>query len=46
MTGADRQWAGQYEVGNVVRYSRGSEALKIEAGEHARVSLVDPKETV
>jgi ATP-dependent exoDNAse (exonuclease V) alpha subunit len=44
MTGADRQWAGQYEVGDVVRYSRGSDALKIEAGEYARVSHVDPKE--
>ena len=44
MTGADRQWAGQYEVGDVVRYSRGSEAVKIEAGEYARVSHVDPKE--
>src|ERR1700723_1274543 len=32
MTGADRQWAGQYQVGDVVRYSRGSEALKIDAG--------------
>jgi ATP-dependent exoDNAse (exonuclease V) alpha subunit len=44
MTGADRQWAGQYEAGDVVRYSRGSRALKIEAGEYARVSQVDPKE--
>jgi ATP-dependent exoDNAse (exonuclease V) alpha subunit len=44
MTGADRQWAGQYEPGDVVRYSRGSKALKIQAGEYARVSQVDPKE--
>jgi hypothetical protein len=44
MTGADRQWAGQYEAGDVVRYSRGSKTLKIEAGEYARVSHVDPKE--
>jgi hypothetical protein len=44
MTGADRQWAAQYEAGDVVRYSRGSKALKIEAGEYARVSHVDPKE--
>jgi conjugative relaxase-like TrwC/TraI family protein len=44
MTGADRQWAGQYEAGDVVRYSRGSKALKIEAGVYARVSHVDPKE--
>ena len=44
MTGADRQWPGQYQVGDVVRYSRGSEALKIDAGEYARVSHVDAKE--
>jgi ATP-dependent exoDNAse (exonuclease V) alpha subunit len=44
MTRADRQWAGQYETGDVVRHSRGSKALKIEAGEYARVSHVDPKE--
>jgi ATP-dependent exoDNAse (exonuclease V) alpha subunit len=25
MTGADRQWAGQYEAGDVVRYTRGSD---------------------
>ena len=24
LTGADRQWAGQYEAGDVLRYSRGS----------------------
>jgi hypothetical protein len=33
-----------YEAGDVVRYSRGSKALKIKAGEYARVSHVDPKE--
>ena len=44
MTGADRHWAGQYEAGDVVRYSRGSKTLKIEAGEYARVSHVHPKE--
>jgi len=44
MTGADRQWAGQYQVGDVVRYSRGSEALRIAAGEYVRVSHVDAKE--
>ena len=30
MTGADRQWAGQYEVGDVVRYTRGSKVLGID----------------
>lgn len=41
LTGADRQWAGQYEVGDTVRYSRGSKALGIEAGEYATVREAD-----
>ena len=41
MTGADRQWAAQYEPGDVVRYSRGSKVLGIEPGEYARVKNVD-----
>lgn len=41
MTGADRQWAAQYEVGDIVRYSRGSEAVGIEAGEYVAVRGVD-----
>ncbi len=41
MTGADRQWAAQYEVGDVVRYSRGSKVLGIDPGEYARVENVD-----
>lgn len=44
MTGADRQWAGQYEEGDVVRYARGSKVLGIEPGEYARVESVDTKE--
>ena len=44
MTGADRQWAGQYEVGDVVRYTRGSKVLGIDPGEYARVENVDAKE--
>jgi ATP-dependent exoDNAse (exonuclease V) alpha subunit len=44
MTGADRQWAGQYESGDVVRYTRGSKVLGIEPGEYARVENVDQKE--
>jgi hypothetical protein len=43
MTGADRQWAAQYEVGDVVRYTRGSKVLGIEPGEYARVENVDTK---
>jgi hypothetical protein len=44
MTGADRQWAGQYEPGDVLRYSRGSKTEGIGPGEYARVTGVDPKE--
>lgn len=44
LTGADRQWAGQYEAGNVLRYSRGSNTEGIAPGEYARVAAVDPKE--
>jgi conjugative relaxase-like TrwC/TraI family protein len=44
MTGADRQWAAQYEEGDVVRYARGSKVLGIEPGEYARVEQVDAKE--
>jgi ATP-dependent exoDNAse (exonuclease V) alpha subunit len=43
ITGADRQWAERYEEGDVVRYSRGSKALGIEAGDYARVVGVDSK---
>lgn len=41
LTGADRQWAGQYEIGDIVRYSRGSQAIGIEAGEYATVREAD-----
>jgi len=44
MTGADRQWAGQYEEGDVVRYARGSKVLGIEPGEYTRVEQVNVKE--
>jgi conjugative relaxase-like TrwC/TraI family protein len=44
LTGADRQWAGQYEAGDVLRYSRGSRTIGIGAGDYARVTGVDPKE--
>ncbi|MGH9372913.1 MAG: AAA family ATPase [Vicinamibacterales bacterium] len=43
IAGADRQWAERYEVGDVVRYSRGSKALGIAAGDYARVERVDAK---
>ncbi len=37
ITGADRQWAAQYEPEDVVRYTRGSKTHGIEAGEYSRV---------
>lgn len=37
MTGADRQWAARYGVDDVLRYSRGSKVVGIEAGSYARV---------
>jgi ATP-dependent exoDNAse (exonuclease V) alpha subunit len=40
VTGADRQWAAQYEVGNVVRYTRGSGDRGLTVGEYARVTHV------
>jgi hypothetical protein len=44
MTGADRQWAAQYEPGHMLRYSRGSKVLNIAPGEYARVESVEAKE--
>jgi conjugative relaxase-like TrwC/TraI family protein len=44
MTGADRAWAGQYQEGDIVRYSKGSKHLDIEPGEYARVGHVDRKQ--
>ena len=43
ITGTDRQCADRYEEGDVVRYSRGSKALGIEAGDYTRVEQVDAK---
>jgi ATP-dependent exoDNAse (exonuclease V) alpha subunit len=44
MTGADRQWAAQYDEGDLVRYTRGSKVLGIDPGEYARVDSVDARE--
>ncbi len=41
LTGADRQWAAEYNVRDIVRYSRGSQAVGIDAGEYATVRGVD-----
>jgi hypothetical protein len=44
ITGADRQWAAQYEPGNVVRYAKASKTLGIAPGEYAHVEGVDEKQ--
>jgi conjugative relaxase-like TrwC/TraI family protein len=41
MTGADRKWASQYEVGDVLRYQRGSKELGLERGSYATVTAVN-----
>jgi hypothetical protein len=41
MTGADRQWAVQYEPGDIVRYTRGSHAVGVRSGEYVHVTGVD-----
>lgn len=37
MTGAERRWASSYEIGDVVRYARGSKAGGVEAGTYGTV---------
>ncbi len=46
ITGADRQWAAQYEVGDVVRYTRASKTHGIGAGEYARVEGANERENL
>jgi len=46
MTGADRQWAAQYDAGDLVRYTRGSETLGVKAGEYVCVTGVDREHIV
>ena len=42
MTGAERSWASHYEVKDVIRYTRGSKAIGIEAGAYAAVVAINP----
>jgi hypothetical protein len=41
MTGADRTWAQQYQVDDILRYSRSSQETGIKKGEYTRVVGVD-----
>jgi ATP-dependent exoDNAse (exonuclease V) alpha subunit len=42
MTGAERSWASHYEIDDVVRYTRGSRTIGIEAGSYASVAAINP----
>ncbi len=42
LTGPDRQWAGQYQHGDIVQYTRGSRSLGLPRGAYARVEVADP----
>ena len=46
MTGADRQWAAQYEPGDIVRYTRGSNAVGVQSGEYVQVTRVDREQNL
>jgi hypothetical protein len=41
LTHADRAWAGRYEVGDVVRYGKGSAVIGLPAGSYATVEAKD-----
>jgi len=43
LTGADRQWAARYEIGDVIRYTRGSQEQGVSQGEYATVAGIDSK---
>jgi ATP-dependent exoDNAse (exonuclease V) alpha subunit len=46
ITGADRQWAERYNLGDVVRYTKGSKTLGLDAGEYARIERVQAKDNL
>jgi conjugative relaxase-like TrwC/TraI family protein len=46
MTGADRTWAARYDVGDVLRYQRGSKDLGIERQSYATVVTVNPNDNL
>jgi len=46
ITGADRQWAAQYQPGDIVRYTKGSKVVSVQPGEYARVERASEKENL
>jgi ATP-dependent exoDNAse (exonuclease V) alpha subunit len=45
MTGADRGWAQQYQIDDILRYSRSSRETGIDKGEYSRVVSVNAEES-
>jgi conjugative relaxase-like TrwC/TraI family protein len=43
MTGADREWANSYQIGDVLHYTRGSKEQGIEPKSYAQVVSMNPK---
>ena len=46
MTGAERAWARRYKIDDVVRFSRGSKLLTIQAGSYGKVVAVNASENL
>ena len=46
MTGAERAWASHYEIGDVVRYVRGSKAAGIDPGSYGTVVAINSSENL
>jgi ATP-dependent exoDNAse (exonuclease V) alpha subunit len=46
LTGAERRWAARYDLGDIIRYSRGSTSLAFERGDYAQVVSVNEKENL
>jgi hypothetical protein len=46
MTGADRTWAAQYQVNDILRYSRASRETGIGKGEYARVVGIEAEKNL
>jgi conjugative relaxase-like TrwC/TraI family protein len=46
MTGADREWANRYQLGDVLHYTRGSKEHGIEPRSYTQVVATNPKENL
>jgi conjugative relaxase-like TrwC/TraI family protein len=46
MTGADREWANRYQVGDVLHYTRGSKEHGIDPRSYAQVVAINPKDNL